>query len=169
MTVASTPTLLFRIEVPFGPRWQHAELLRISILHCVATVFSSHDFCERLGMVAAELVENAIHYGDWSGADPRPFRLRVEGTEGGGVVVGVESPIDPRSSDADRLTQGIARLRAANAEDAYAARLREIAEKPDATGSGLGLLRIVHETGCRLDAHIEGATARVVATLDADT
>lgn len=155
----------FRVEVPFGPRWQHVELLRMSILNCLATIFQSHDFCEQLGMVTAELVENAIHYGHWDGADRRPFRLAVRG-QGGAVVVEVANPIDPATHDPSRLESIVGRLRtAATPKDAYIARLREISETPGEVGSGLGLLRIAYETGCRLDVSVADHTARVVATI----
>lgn len=157
--------LLFRVEVPFGPRWQHVEMLRLSILHCVTTVFHSHDFCERLGMVTAELLENAIHYGDWTAGDPRPFRLAVRGTDRS-VIVEVENPVTRDRGDAVRLTELVSRIASApSVRELYVARLRDIAEAPDRAGSGLGLLRIAHETGCRLDAREHDATARVVATI----
>lgn len=160
------PSLEFRVEVPFGPRWQHVELLRMSILHCLATMFQSHDFCEQLSMVTAELLENAIHYGDWNGDEARPFRLAVRGVQTA-VAIEVANPIDPEHHDFARLSGMVARLREApTVEDAYVARVREIAENPLAPGSGLGLLRIAYETGCRIEVSVADRTARVVAFIE---
>lgn len=158
----------FRVEVPFGPQWQHVELLRMSILHCLATLFQSRDFCEQLGMVAAELLENAIHYGDWAGADQRPFRIAVRG-DGGDVVVEVSNPVDLATLNVKRLESIVTRLATGTPKEAYVARLREIADRPEEGGSGLGLLRVAYETGCQLEVRLEGATASVVARISGGT
>lgn len=155
----------FRVEVPFGPRWAHVELLRMSILHCLATIFQSHDFCEQLGMVTAELVENAIHYGHWKEGSDRPFRLGVQG-RAGAVIVEVSNPIDPATHDPERLEKIVACLREApSPKHAYMERLREIAAHPEEGGSGLGLLRVAYETGCSLKVELQGGTARVLAEI----
>jgi hypothetical protein len=157
----------FRVDVPFGPRWHHVELLRMSILQCLATIFQNHDFCDQLGMVTAELVENAIHYGHWDGAAQHPFRLSVRGFDGD-VVIEVANPVDPKTNNGARLGKITARLQAAaNPKEEYLNRLREIADSPEEVGSGLGLLRVAYETNCKLDVKVEDNYARIVATIAA--
>lgn len=165
-SVALAPdAFTFRVEVPFGPRWHHVELLRMSILQCLATIFQSHDFCDQLGMVTAELVENAIHYGHWDGAEKHPFRLAVRGV-GGGVVIEVANPIDPASHNAARLNRIVERLaKSGSTKEAYVGRLREIAERPEEVGSGLGLLRVAYETDCRLEVKVDAFSVRIIATI----
>ena len=165
----NTSPFEFRVEVPFGPHWQHVELLRMSILHCLATLFQSRDFCEQLGKVTAELVENAIHYGDWTGEDQRPFRVAVRG-DGGDVIVEVSNPINLATVNVKRLENIVSQLaNATTPKEAYVARLREIADRPEEGGSGLGLLRVAYETGCHLEFRVDGATACVMARIQGDT
>jgi hypothetical protein len=157
----------FRVDVPFGPRWHHVELLRMSILQCLATIFQNHDFCDQLGMVTAELLENAIHYGHWDGAAEHPFRLSVRGFHGD-VVIEVANPIDPSTHNGARLKRITERLAAAaSPKEAYVNRLREIADSPEEVGSGLGLLRVAYETNCKLDVKVEDGLARIIATIAA--
>jgi hypothetical protein len=156
----------FRVEVPFGPKWQHAELLRMAVLQCLTTIFQSHDFCEQLAMITGELVENAIHYGDLREPGTRVFALSVVG-DASAVTVEVANPINPERNDPSGLVEAIERMHAApTVGDAYLARMREIADVPLARGSGLGLLRVAYETGCRLEATVVDGTARVVATIE---
>lgn len=155
----------FRVEVPFGPRWQNVELLRMSILHCVATIFQSGHFCDHVALVTAELLENAMHYGDWRGRDPRTFRLAIEGLPVG-VMVEVTNPVDPEDHNVLRLQRLVERIRRSpSVRDAYIDRLHEVAVGPLARGSGLGLFRIVYETDCRLDVSVVDRAVRVVAVL----
>jgi hypothetical protein len=78
--------------------------------------------------------------------------------------VAVECPVDPDPAATQRLfdtLQWIAGF--ATAEDAYRARLLEIAASPGADGSRLGLVRVAYEAGCTLRAEIDGNVLRVTA------
>ena len=51
-------------------------------------------------------------------------------------------------------------------EEAYSARLIEIAQTPPHSNiSKLGLVRIVYEAGCKLDAAVDGGVLRITASL----
>ncbi|MEO1172831.1 MAG: hypothetical protein AAFX94_12410 [Myxococcota bacterium] len=147
----------FQIEVPLGPNWSHIELLRTSVLHCLVTVFQNYDYCSTLSMVAGELLENAVKYGDWSRRDPRAFRLRVQGNETG-VGVEVCNPIRRGSDAMKSVLEAISASQSAESPAAaYQARITEIATTYQAgpDGSGLGLLRVAYEAGCTLEAFLE--------------
>ena len=142
----------FCIEVPIRPEWRNVDLLRTSILTCLAAVFHSEDLSHTVSMVAGELIENAIKFGDWR-SDESSFRLHVHGDREE-LAVEVSNPY-PADSDGPRRVQSIIETLGeyATAKDAYTARLRELGEMPmGANESRLGLLRIAYEGGCDLQA-----------------
>jgi hypothetical protein len=142
-------TLQFALNVPFRPQWRSVELLRTSVLNCLATIFESYDFCEQLGMTTAELLENAIGYGTWAENGERPLRLVVRGNQDQ-VEVEVTNPIREGPDLARLLTTVRTIEEAESPRAAYLARMVELASDPSAQGSRLGLLRIVFETGAQL-------------------
>ena len=142
----------FCIEVPIRPEWRNVDLLRTSILTCLAAVFHSEDLSHTVSMVAGELIANAIKFGDWR-SDESSFRLHVHGDREE-LAVEVSNPY-PADSDGPRRVQSIIETLGeyATAKDAYTARLRELGEMPmGANESRLGLLRIAYEGGCDLQA-----------------
>jgi hypothetical protein len=152
----------FSIDVPVRSEWASAERLRASVGGCVLAMFGDVDASRALSLVTAELAENAIKYGRWGGVT-ETFRLRVWGGRPCAHVA-VECPVDPDPAATQRLfdtLQWIAGF--ATAEEAYRARLLEIAASPGADGSRLGLVRVAYEAGCTLRAEIEGNVLRVTA------
>lgn len=146
--------LVFQLNVPFRPHWRNVELLRTSVLNCLATIFESYDFCEQLGMTTAELLENSIGYGTWSNEGDHPLRLLVCGDDTE-VQVQVTNPVREDGDDLQRLLKTLSAIEEAESpREAYAARLIELASDPSAQGSRLGLLRIAFETGAKLSAEL---------------
>lgn len=143
---------IFHIELPVLGSWRTVEVLRTTLLDCLATVFASQSYCEILGMISAELLENALKYGKRETTGDAPaFRLRVTGTADT-VEITVSNPVDPMSASLPRLNALLADLAADGAaERVYLERLRAVATDPSAAG-GLGLARIVYESGCSLTA-----------------
>ena len=144
----------FQVSVPFVPRWQHVELLRTAVLNCLTTMFQAHDFCDQLAMVAAELLENAVHYGKKDADERFGFRLEVRGDEAR-VTIEVRNPGVTDPHDLDRLKETLAQLSGTDPRAAYIARLKELAARPEVGGSGLGLFRVAFETGCDLHAEVD--------------
>ncbi len=118
------------------------------------------DLGSRLGMVTYELLENSFVHGV-----DRASTLTFSAT--GGIAnrvirVSVKSRIDPGRADA--LRTSVAEVEAAGDPWAhYAAAMRRTAFQT--TGSGLGLARIRAEGEMQIHVEIEGAFARVEATL----
>jgi hypothetical protein len=160
----------FRIEVPILPEWRNVDLLRTSILSCLAAIFQSDDFCHTISMVAGELIENAIKFGDWQ-TDDGCFRLHVRG-DGDDLAVEVSNPYAAGSDAPGRVQAIIAALDGYESpKEAYTARLHELAKMPLGTReSRLGLLRIAYEGGCSLHASTDpGNVLRVTALTTART
>ena len=161
--------LSFELNVPFRPHWRNVELLRTSVLNCLATIFESYDFCEQLGMTAAELLENSIGHGTWTSDGQQPLRLSVCGNPGE-VRVEVSNPIRADSEDLQRLLAILQAIEEADSpRAAYAARLLELSSDPAAQGSRLGLLRIAFETGAKLAVEVaeDHKSVKVRATIRA--
>jgi len=155
----------FTIDLPVRSEWSNVDLLRTSVQNCFTAVFSDIEGCHSLAMVTGELLENAIKYGDWSGTDEHRFRLRVWG-EGRSAHVSVENPIAGEGHAAEVLkTLGWMKT-FPSADQAYRAKLLEIAAADRAAGvSKLGLVRIAYEGNCTLQAELSPGVLRVHAEL----
>ncbi|MFN7131892.1 MAG: hypothetical protein ACK4N5_07410 [Myxococcales bacterium] len=137
---------LLELSLPVRPDWDSVELLRCASVQCLATVFRDRDYCDVLGMVAGELLENALKYGDWSGPGERRLLVRANGDR---VEIMVRHPV---AAPPVRLFALLEHLRAApSPEAAYLDRMQRVALDPESTG-GLGLARIASEARCTLEA-----------------
>jgi hypothetical protein len=145
------PRRVFHVELPIRAEWDTIEPLRASVLACVRAVFQDVSMSETLSMIATELVENAVKYGDWTRRDPAArFTLRVAGDEDAVEVV-VSNPVHP-AAGTERLLHEVRRIAdASSAEDVYLERMRALAATPGGEG-GLGLARVAFEGQCELAA-----------------
>lgn len=156
----------FAIDLPVRGDWANFDLLRTSVQSCVTAMFGELDGRHALAMVTGELIENAIKYGDWTGAEARQFHLRVWG-EGRAVYVVVENPVRAGDRNADEVLRTLGWVRGfPSAIEAYRARLLEVAAADrDPSTSKLGLVRIAYEGDCKLTAELVGGVMRVRAEL----
>jgi hypothetical protein len=158
--------LNFSIDLPVRSEWANVDRLRTSIQNCFTAVFTDLDGCQSLAMVAGELVENAIKYGDWTSADDRRFRLRVWG-EGRSAHVLVENPVPYNNGSAAEVLNTLGWMRNFRSPiEAYRAKLLEIAAADREDGnSKLGLVRIAYEGNCVLTAELVRGVLHVEADL----
>jgi hypothetical protein len=156
----------FSIDLPVRSEWANVDLLRTSVQNCFTAIFSDIEGCHSLAMVTGELIENAIKYGDWSGADEQRFRLRVWG-EGRSAHVSVENPVLATDSSAQEVLKTLSWMRGfVTPLDAYRAKLLEVASADrDSSSSKLGLVRIAYEGNCRLSAELARGVLRVQAEM----
>ena len=158
----------FSIDLTVRSEWRNIDLLRTSVQNCFTAVFADVDGCHAIAMVTGELLENALKYGDWQRGDRAKFRLKVAGS-GGGIAVSVQNPLKEEAQAANlvKTIEWIASF--AKPEQAYRARMLQIAqEDSDTTPSRLGLVRIAFEGNCRLEAAIANDAVTVTATLALD-
>jgi hypothetical protein len=158
--------LNYSIDLPVRSEWANVDRLRTSIHNCFTAVFTDPDGCQALAMVAGELVENAIKYGDWTSLDDRRFRLRVWG-EGRSAHVLVENPVPHNDGSAAEVLNTLGWMRRFRSPiEAYHARLLEIAAaNPEDGNSKLGLVRIAYEGNCVLTAELVRGVLHVEADL----
>src|SRR5688572_7786809 len=119
-------------------------------------------------MVAGELLENAVKYGDW-GARESAFRLRVwgDGIEAHVMVENRVKPNDPGVAELLTTLQWMTKFPTAG--DAFRAKLLELAQAPrEPMASGLGLVRIAYEGNCKIVADVTESTLRVTADVRLD-
>jgi hypothetical protein len=156
----------FSIDLPVRSEWANVDLLRTSVQNCFTAIFSDIEGCHSLAMVTGELIENAIKYGDWSGADEQRFRLRVWG-EGRSAHVSVENPVQATDTSAQEVIKTLRWMRGFSTPlDAYRAKLLEVASADrDPTSSKLGLVRIAYEGNCMLTAELARGVLRVQAEM----
>lgn len=142
------------VELSIPPEWSRIDPVRQAVGLCIAAVMSNDDLRDALGMVCAELLENAIKYGK---PDPQGVRIGLhqrtfgEQTE---VVLSVINAVEESSHHLAMLRQRIAWIRGFDSPaEAYMAALTTVYERAEAQGgeSGLGLVRIAYEGGCQLD------------------
>jgi hypothetical protein len=158
----SNTTIQFQIELPLTSEWRNVELLRSSVLNCLTTIFSNHDFCRTIGMVTGELLENALKFGDWT--NRTEFRLKVFGTVDR-VTIEVFNPVAPGDPGVEHLLSTIRWLEQMDdPKGAFLARLGELAQSTDEGESGIGLVRIAYEGDCTLAASVDNGIVRVCAT-----
>jgi hypothetical protein len=142
-------TFNFNIDLPVRSEWQNVDLLRSSVQNCLTTILSDLDGCHAIAMIVAELLENAIKHGTWKIETAPAFRLRVWSEGGRKAFVSVENPVGPGAiSSVNKILESI--RTAGSADEAYRARLLEVAANPQAGVSGLGLVRIAYEGNCSL-------------------
>lgn len=152
----------FQIDVPVRSEWKNVNLLVTSVQNCFNAMFVNVEGSHTIAMVTGELLENAIKYGAWDTADRQLFRLSVAGRDGVARIL-VQNPTD--ESNAFALATTLEWIRSfKSAEDAYRAKLVEIAQTPPSQGvSQLGLVRIAYEGGCTIESTYDSGIVRVTA------
>jgi hypothetical protein len=157
----------FRLELPIPPNWQSIELLHRTIASCTEALLHDQRLCQTLAMVASELIENAVKYGDWSRVGGASIVISPR-AEPGGEVIDIE---------VTNLIAGEAGYKAVHdtlawiasfpsSREAYVARIKHLSEEIEPEQSRLGLVRVAYEGGCEIIATLASADVlRVTATI----
>ena len=149
----------FSIDVPVRGEWKNVSLLVTSVQNCFSAMFSEVDGANALAMIAGELMENAIKYGNW-GAQPGFLRLGVHGSNGGARVC-VRNPVSPENLK--KLGDTLTWIKTfATPAEAFTARIQEVVGAPRGE-SRLGLVRILYEADSTLSYRAIDADVEVTA------
>jgi len=143
------------LELPVEQEWRTIEPLRGSILEKLTAVFGDRQEAQRLAMVAAELLENAVKFGRWSTRDSLAgsASLRIV-ADGRTAIITVTNPVDPSRHGVRELLERLRLIEETSPEEAYLSRLRALLAEPDVGAGGLGLVRVAWEAGCRITAQV---------------
>ena len=143
------------LQQKIKPEWEEAERVRGESADFLAGHGFSGDLSFALSMVASELVENAVKYGDYQRRDSGiSMELQVASTD---VTIEVRNPIDQSSEHFRRLDYIIQWIRGfQNPFEAYVERLKAVSESALGKGeSGLGLVRVAYEAQAILDFYVD--------------
>jgi hypothetical protein len=143
------------LELPLRQDWEAIGPLRDSLAARLMPVLGDPDQSRVLAMVASELLENAVKFGCWSERDCQGGKATLRIVAGGQAVsVTVTNPIDRERPGVLLLFERLRELETTRPAAAYQRRLRALMKDPEADPSGLGLVRMAYEAGCRLSAHV---------------
>lgn len=136
-----------RLDLAIPPDWERIEPVRQAVALCAAAVFEDPELQERLAMVSAELLENAIKHGQ---PGPVFFSLRDRSDA---VVVSVRNAVENTSGSTSTLESRLSWIKSfPEPRDAYLSAMSVIYEDgARAGGSELGLIRIVYEGRCQIE------------------
>jgi hypothetical protein len=154
----------FDIFFPFDPHWKNINSIRVSILNCISVLFDDYDKANAIAMVCAELLENAVKYGEEEG-DTSSISCKLTGNEHE-VTIEVNNRY---TTTEDRLQHFFKTIDYLNScEDprkAYTDKLVQMYNDPNDASEhgGIGLYRIVYEGGFSLEYAIHDKTITITA------
>jgi hypothetical protein len=127
--------------------WERIETLRQAVSLCAAAAFEDPDLEERVAMVSAELLENAVKHGR-----PEPIRYSLR-DDRDSIIVSVRNAIDSTTPSIETLVSRLKWLSSfPDPRDAYLSAMSVIYEDgARAGGSELGLVRIAFEGRCQVE------------------
>lgn len=144
------------LSLSIAPEWDAVERTRNVVMDFCHGVFAPEE-TESIGMVTAELLENAVKY---SGEPMAPIHYSLAAGPAETVLRVTNRVADHASTE--RLIERLARQeRSPSAEAAYLERMQEVCEAEAA--SGLGLARVAYEGGCTLCCEVERGEVHIEA------
>jgi hypothetical protein len=146
----SADAAAIEIRLSLAPEWPKADAVAVLAKTAAAAAYALPELSEDVGVVAGELVENAVKYGDWSGTATLTFSFFSDDDQ---LEIEVSSPCDVTSPHYQRLLASLRTIERANPSDPYLERFSQIARDRKERG-GLGLLRLLHVANCRLSARL---------------
>jgi len=141
-----------RMKIAIAPDWDKIEGVRHATHAFLSKQGVSESASQAVEMVACELIENAIKYGNFSSkGDEISICLQLDHQQ---VVLEISNPLDREGAEnlnrLDRIIQWIRGFQ--DPFEAYVLRLEEVANKPlHDPESGLGIVRTAYEGGAVLD------------------
>jgi hypothetical protein len=156
MSVALGQNFVWDINLPLSWSWMSA------VREMVSSGLANHDehLREEVAMVASELAENVVKYGE-PVENAAAGSLQLVITENAVRVVstnGVRSPERTR-----RLSETLKHIREQDPRTLYLARMKELMANPGQSESRLGLLRIAFEGQFRLTHSYAGDVLTITA------
>lgn len=143
----------FRLE----PEWEQIDSIQDEVMNYILNENRERSDADAIGMIASELLENAIKYGSFR--QSRDILLTIE-LENSSITVEVTNPIESDNEEhLKRLDERIQWIRGfQNPFEAYIRAITTISTQYHNRGeSGLGLVRIAYEGHAILDFYIDGS------------
>ncbi len=144
------------LNLTVRPEWDQIARVRERCNSFFKSFHFKEDLRDALCMVASELLENAVKYGDFQNPDQN-IEISIE-VDDDKVTLEVKSPLDFSGEEENmrRLDSFVQWIRGYQSPfQAYLERLRLVAAQPlDSDESGLGLVRIAYEGEAILDFYV---------------
>ena len=149
------------LELTFNRRWKHVSVIRSFVQNFLGVNLpeGSQTTPERVAMAVSELMENAVKYSSGEGIKAC-FSVSTKASPL--LQVSIENKADLASIDA--VQKLYSRVIAGDSLETYLEMMREAATRGDGK-SQLGLVRIRHESGCRLGLSTNSDTVRFTLEL----
>jgi len=147
------------IELRFQSEWGLIDDAREFLQRGMRRAIVDPHLCEKLGIAAHELMENAFRY-----SPAAEVKIRVEVEAYDTVRIIVENTASPERIAS--LLEEVAQLGATEDALAYYQQKMQASVHRTAEGSGLGLARVRFEASMWVDVEIVGDLVRVIATPD---
>jgi len=153
---------VLKLRVP--PEWDAVKAAWDPCREMLRAAGLGDDEAYALAMVAQELLENAVKYGAFSGADRIRLEIRVAA---GDVTVEVTNRVGLDEAHLRRFDQTVQWIRGfQDPFEAYVERMKAVSAQPYAHGqSGLGLTRIAYEGRCLIDFWVDAASTLAVSAV----
>jgi hypothetical protein len=142
--------------VRFPPRWPNIRPIAAHVEFCV-TALTYEERGKRAGVVAHELLENAVKYGDLSNNIEIEVRMPASGMR---FMIRVTNRAT--SARLQTLREEVERIAKGAAEQAFVDAIRRASGRPNGN-SMIGLARIAHEGGVSLSIDELQGVVSVVA------
>ena len=97
----------FRLQLSIPAQWERIDSVREAVGLSIGAVFGDQALKDAIAMVSAELLENAVKYGETEGGS---VRLSIERTRDR-IEIRVTNPIPAASTHARALRDRLARVR----------------------------------------------------------
>ena len=152
------------LELRIPPEWDAVKASWDRCRRILESAGLGADEAYALAMVAQELLENAVKYGEHRPGDGIRLGLRIGPDE---VTVEVYNRVGPDDDHLRRFDQAIQWIRGfQDPFEAYVERMKIVSELPYAHGqSGLGLTRIAYEGRCILDFYVDPTSTLAVSAV----
>lgn len=148
------------LELMFNRRWKHVSVIRSFVQNFLSVNLPGGPTTpERVAMAVSELMENAVKYASAEGIRIR-FAVATEAPPL--LKVSIENKAEAVSIQTVR--ELYSRVMAGESLETYLTMMRESAARGDGK-SQLGLIRIRHESGCRLGLETTADTIRFTLEL----
>jgi hypothetical protein len=135
--------------------WEELQRVRTTIEEYFS--HSTEEVRNAATMTALELAENVLKHGASAGSGLVSMR-----EEGGEIVISTQNRVRSAQT-AQTVRKRIEQIAEKGARELYVARMLEIMERPNASESGLGLLRIAYEGSFRLSCEVLGDRLHIQA------
>lgn len=152
------------LDLGIEPEWDAVKAAWGPCRTALADAGLNDDETYQLSMVAQELLENAVKYGDFHGEERVGLEIRVKPEE---TIIEVKNRVGVADANLRRFDHMIQWIRGfQDPFESYVERMKTVSTQPYSNGeSGLGLTRVAYEGRCVLDFYVDDENTLAVSAV----